>query len=370
MRYFLCILALLSCLGLPSCSDVAASKAAGNTGSPSIKASDYPSLQAAIDAIPKTGGTLVIDGQFEAAGQACAHVTGEFGPCIYLRSNIRIMGDGVTSKIYTTDINGDALQIIASDLITVSGVEFAGPWTPGTTGQNGVGVRIDMYAVHGGTPSTRVTVEHCQVHNFSFNGMWARNGNSQIHFLHNENYNNYWNAIEIEAQDSSVLDNDLHDNGGQGIEIYSTAQRLRVANNRAHHNQVGIKLINDPTFGTLSAISVVGNETSDNQTDGIVYQSLSPNDAPSGLITISGNTAINNLFDGISLLHAGVGMTISDNIASSNFSSDINISGGSDVVVSNNVMTALPGGQHAANAIYISPQSSRIYVLNNSTYNF
>jgi hypothetical protein len=350
-----------------SCSSVDAS-GPSNTGSPSIKASSYPTLQAAIDAIPLTGGTLVIDGQFEAtATTTCSTISGELGPCIYNRTNIRLLGDGVTSKIYTTGSSTTALQIVASDLVVVSGIEFAGPWTNGMPADTAVAVRAD---VHLTKPSTRVTVEHCRVHNFPFDGLWARNGTSQIHFLHNESYDNQWNAIEIEAQDSSVIDNDLHDNGGQGIEIYSAAQRLRVQGNRANRDLVGIKLINDPTFGVLSFISVVGNEASQNKSTGILYQATSSGDSLAGSITITGNTTVENLFDGIAVQFAASGLAITDNISSSNTSSDVDISHASDIVIANNVLTALPGSPRAINGIYLDPTSVRIHISNNATDGF
>lgn len=355
------------CLILLSCDSVSASGPT-NTGSPSVKASAYPTLQAAIDAIPSTGGTLVIDGQFEAtATTSCSTISGELGPCIYNRSNIRILGDGVTARIYTTGTSTTALQIVASDLITVSGIEFAGPWMQGMPADTAVGVRAD---VHLTKPSTRVTVENCRVHNFPFDGLWARNGTSQIHFLHNESYDNQWNAIEIEAQDSSVIDNDLHNNGGQGIEIYAAAQRLRVANNRADQDLVGIKLINDPSFGILSAISVVGNEASANRSTGILFQATGAGDALGGQIVISSNTTIDNEFDGIAAQFAASGLIISDNITASNLSSDIDIEQASDLVIANNVLTALPNSPHAINGIYIDPASVRIHLQNNATDGF
>jgi parallel beta-helix repeat protein len=253
-------------------------------------------------------------------------------------------------------------MILASDSITVQGVEFAGPWMKGMPPDNAVAVYIDVY---GATPSTRITVQDCRVHNFPFDGLWARNGTSQIHFRHNESYDNAWNAIEIEAQDSSVVDNDLHDNRGQGVEVLSAAQRVRVANNWAVRDAVGIKLINqNPPFGTISEISVVGNNTADNTQDGILYISTATGNPPSGLTTITGNTSVGNAHDGISLYQAGVGITVSDNVVSSNAYADISIEAVSDVVVSNNILTALPGAPRAANGILIAPDSVRIHVLN------
>lgn len=352
------------CLILVSC-DSAVASGPTNTGSPSIKASAYPTLQAAIDAIPATGGTLVIDGQFEAtATTSCLSISGEVGPCIYNRSKISIVGDGVTAKIFTTEPTTTALQIVASDLVTLSGIEFSGPWTKGMASDRGVAVRAD---VHLDQASTRITVQNCTVHNFPFDGLWARNGTSQIHFLHNESYDNQWNGIEIEAQDSSVIDNDSHDNGGQGIEIYSAAQRLRVAENRTDKDLVGIKLINDPTFGVLTSIAVVGNVASGNRHTGILYQSTAPGQALAGQITISGNTTLDNLFDGIAVQFAASSIVVSDNVTASNASSDIDIDQSSDIVVANNVLTALPGSPHAINAISIDPSSMRIHLSNNAT---
>ena len=366
IRFCLSILIVCYCFALLSCSELAAS--APSAGSTTVNASAYPDLQAAIDAIPASGGTLVIDGQFEAKpGTACTHVSGSAAPCLYLRSNIRILGDGVTSKIYTTSTSLTALQILASDSITVQGVEFAGVWTKGMQPENAVAVYIDVY---GTTPSTRVTVQDCRAHNFPFDGLWARNGTSQIHFLHNESFDNAWNAIEIEAHDSSILDNDLHDNRGQGVEVYSAAQRISIANNHAYRDAVGIKLVNDPEFGELSAISVVGNSVNDNMQDGILYLSTSAGVAPSGLVAITGNTAIGNQHDGISLDYSGIGIVVSDNVVSGNSFADISISQVSDIVVSNNILTALPSAPRAANGILVTPDSLRIHVLNNAVDGF
>ena len=371
IRFSFCVLIGVLCFTLLSCSDIAGH--AVSSGPSMVKASAYPTLQAAIDAIPTSGGTLIIDGQFEAtATGACLSVlsfkvASDPGPCFYKRANIRVLGDGVTSKIYSTSISTTGLQILASDLITVSGVEFVGPWKPGMPFGSAVAVRIDATIENGKTTaSTRVTVQDCRVHNFSFDGLWARNGTSQIHFRHNNSYNNGWNAIEIEAEDSSVVDNDLHDNRGQGIEVYSAAQRVSIANNRTNHDAVGIKLINDPQFANISAISVVGNNTGNNTQDGILYVSTGPGVPPSGLITIKGNTAIQNQHDGISLDYAAAGITVSDNIVSSNSYADISIRQSTDVVVSNNILTALPGNPRAAHAILVSPDSSRVQILNNA----
>jgi hypothetical protein len=346
----------------------AANAASTQYGTPSVNASAYPNLQAAIDAIPSGGGTLVVDGQFEATPTTtCTAITGIAGPCVYLRSKIRIVGDGVTSKIYTTAVDTTALQIIASDLVTVSGVDFAGPWSNGMASGSAVAVRVDT---GNGVAATRVTVENCRVHNFPFDGLWARNGTSQVHFLHNEAYENQGNAIEVEAEETSLIDNDVHDNLHQGFEIYSTAQRVRVSNNRVVRNLVGIKLINDPAFGILSEIAVVGNNVSNNTYNGILYQSVSPGAAPSGHITISANTVNYNQNAGITLSYAGIGMAVTDNVVASNTYYDINVTQTNNIVIANNVLTALPGDSHAAAGIYISPNSNQITVANNMVDGF
>jgi len=372
------------CSAFLSCADVGRDPNSGalttptaSNGPSTIHASAFPTLQAAINALPASGGTLFIDGQFEATatgaclGAVSSKIASDPGPCILKRSHIRILGDGVTSKIYTTSPSTTALQVLGSDAIAISGVEFVGPWSAGKPTGSAVAVRIDaVFAQDKTTASTRVTVENCRVHNFAFDGLWARNGTAQIHFQHNESYGNAGNAIEIEAQDSSVVDNDLHDNRGQGLEIYSAAQRVSVANNRMTRDAVGIQLVNDPDYGTLSAISVVGNNADNNAQAGIEYTSTGPGVTPSGVITIKGNTAVRNRHDGISLDYAGVGITVSDNVAASNADADISVRQSSDVIVSNNILTRLPGGPKAANGILISPDSARVHVLNNATDGF
>ena len=360
LRILMCLVVGLSCVSFLSCGSARASSSA-NARYLTINASDYPSLQAAIDAIPSTGGTLVINGEFEATAEHCKD-TDLPGPCIFHRSNIRILGDGVTSKIYTTKPSTIALQIMGSDLVTVQGVEFSGPWQKGAGGDNGVAVRIDQYYIW---PSTRITVQDCRVHNFPFDGLWARNGTSQISFTHNESYDNQGNGIEIEAQDSSVVDNNVHDNEHQGIEIYTAAQNLRVANNRFDRNLVGIKLINDPSYGLLSNISIVGNSASNNIATGILYQAISPGEQPAGLIAITGNTVTGN-GDGITLSYAGMGFALTGNLVSSNTYANINITQTSDIVVSNNVLTALPGAPHATQGINVSNDSNRVSLSNNA----
>lgn len=360
MRILLALALLACCFSCLSCNSANASGPV-NTGSPTINASAYPNLQAAIDAIPSTGGTLVIDGQFEANGQSCLSMTGQLGPCIYRRSNIRILGDGVTSKIYTTATNIIGLYILASDMITVSGVEFAGPWSYDQPGDVGVAVRVDEYAT---TKATRVTVEHCRVHNFPFDGLWAREMTSQIHFLHNESYDNQGNGIEIEAQDSSILDNDVHNNEHQGIEIYSAAQRIRVAGNRFYGNLEGIKLIEDPTtYSVLSYISIVGNDVSNNSDSGILYQGTGTI-SPGGIVTITGNTVTGNTY-GFIIGEAGTGFVISDNVVSGNTSIDITISQANNILVANNVLTALPGSKLPEYGILVQPGSSMVTLSNN-----
>jgi len=357
-----CVLIVVSCLGCLSCH----SATAASFGPTTVQASSYPNLQAAIDAIPPTGGTLVIDGQFPAAGQSCLEQTGLYGPCIFQRRNIRIRGDGVTSQIYAPNTLTNGLLILASDLISVKGVEFVGPWSPGQASGVGVAVRIDAY---GGTPTTRVTVANCRVHNFSFDGLWARNGTAQVHLLHNESYGNQGNGIEVEAQNSTLLDNESHDNEHQGFEIYSGAQRLRVASNSAHNNLEGIKLIEDPEYATLSDIAIVGNSVMDNTDSGILYQPINATAPPGGLVSVTGNVVTGNK-TGINLIQAGSGFVVAHNVVARNSLIDIYVSQPDNVVISSNVLTVLPGSPLPNYGIYIQPGSGRVELnhnlLNNS----
>jgi len=230
-----------------------------------------------------------------------------------------------------------------------------------------VGIRIDMWNGASRPASTRVTIANCRIHNFSFNGIWARQGTSQLHFRGNESYANQGNGIELEGQDASVIDNELHDNQGQGIEVYSPAQRVRVTSNKMDGNKgTGIKLINDPSFGVLSSVNVLGNEVAHNGLAGILYWSaLGAASAPSGLITISANTVNENEYWGITIAQAGIGIAVIGNVVSSNMLSGINISGSTDVVVSDNVLASLPGTNSSVYGIIVTNESQRVLLRHN-----
>lgn len=202
---------------------------------------DFTSIQAAIDALPDTGGEV-----FVKAGTYTITATIERAI-----NDVSIIGTGKSTKIQTTS------NVVMIELDTVSGWRLKDLYFYGAGAVNPANVGIHL------TTTTDSLVEGCLVENC---------GNSGI-------------LLDTASNDNNIRNN--HCNSNQAVGIFVVSSNSHVSGNEASTNDTGIYI-----FGA-SGNTIQRNKCPSNTNEGITIDDESDEN------TILGNICLSNGRDGI-----------------------------------------------------------------------
>ena len=316
---------------------------------------DQVEIQAAIDALPAVGGTIIMR---EGVYSISAYVT--------ISSNVTLLGYG-NAKIIDAVYIGELLYVLDATNVTVDGIHINVTKTSGGT-TNGFGIYINN--------SNNVTIKNSNIEGTSnTTPTWGVAGKNSNYITFDSNY---VSGIQYEALsfwwnvNHSIMSNNIMVENGFGMVIeressYNTLIGNTITNSNlttgdilvrnAHHNSVTGNTIKNNFSLTYKQGVAVENFSHDNVISGNtlvgLYDSIAIKSGSQGN-TISNNNIIGKINNGIYLLTQN-NQVIGNTISYAN--SGIYVSGGTSNNISNNKIVGNIGANGNA-AIHLSGGSN------------
>jgi parallel beta-helix repeat protein len=288
----------------------AAQRLAGAQGA--INARDYPSLQAAIDALPETGGAVRLPaGRFEISE-----------PLVIETQDTLLTGEGTGTQIVNTNTAGRPAIIVRSKTHASEPRSYV--WR----------VQLSDLRLIGNEKSGH-GIEARRVNEVFIDGVTVSyHGGDGIHL--NGCY-----------EDARITNSLVSYNRGAGVAIVA-CHDIVVAANQLEENQDGLKCVDSVN------LCMTGNNVDDHLRHGVVIEKNYGS-------VLSGNMIENSRGKAIILDRDCHGITLSANVIATNFGGGIELRDAHGCTVSGNSFPRNPRG-----ALAIGPASSRIAVSGNA----
>ncbi|MBA7641705.1 hypothetical protein ES703_49390 [subsurface metagenome] len=281
---------------------------------------DQVEIQAAIDALPATGGEVfLLEGTYYITASTV------------MPSNSSLIGSGAGTVLKIPDGHNANLDIIinsdttgGNDHIVVRNLKLDGNKANNTAGEQ-YGTWFTKVAPSGTTPGCKIV--GCFAENFRNCGIYIEYSKNSIisgnHCSNNGLAGHYEGICLYECSNNTIAGNLCQGNEGEGIYIYSTSLNNTISGNTCLGNNNGIGLDVSTDNNTIA-----GNTCQGNSVSGIYIRASSGN-------AIAGNTCQGNSYHGI-CLDASLNNTATGNTCLGNGYQGILINSSSDNTISGN----------------------------------
>jgi len=279
---------------------------------PAINAADYPSLQAAIDALPATGGAVRLPaGRFEISE-----------PLVVETEDALLTGEGTSTQIVNTNTAGRPAIIIRSKTYASEPRSYV--WR----------VQLSNLRVIGNEKSGH-GIEAARVNEIFINGVTVSyHGGDGI-------------RLSSCYEDARIANSLISYNRGTGVAI-AACHDIIVAANQLEENQDAL------TCSDSFNLCMTGNNVDDHLRQGVVIEKTYGS-------VLSGNMIENSRGTAIVLDRDCHGITLSANVIATNFGGGIDLRDAHGCTVSGNSFPRIP-----QRALVIGPESGRITVSGNT----
>lgn len=252
-----------------------------------IDSSKYPTLQAAVDALPKSGGIVILaPGDHELTK-----------PLIVSTENVRLLGSGMSTHLINKNENGEPAIIVGSDTTAQFRVELSNFRISGNS-KSGDGIFLEKVQE---LLITELTLDHNGGHGINMKNCTE---NPRIS-LCNINYN-VKAGINIDGGHDIIVSSNQFEENQDALRINDGYNLTMTGNNIDDHLRHGIVVEN--TYGSV----ISGNMIEECRGTAIILAAPTSENKFSYGITISSNTVAHHLGGGLEL-NGAWGCTVSAN---------------------------------------------------------
>jgi hypothetical protein len=252
-----------------------------------IDSSKYPTLQAAVDALPKSGGIVVLaPGNYELTK-----------PLVVSTENTRLLGSGMATHLINKNENGEPAIVVGSDTTAQFRVELSNFRISGNS-KSGDGIFLEKVQE---LLITELTIDHNGAHGIN---MKYCTENPRIS-LCNINYNGKA-GINIDGGHDIIVSSNQFEENQDAVRINDGYNLTMTGNNIDDHLRHGIVVEN--TYGSV----ISGNMIEECRGTAIILAAPPSPDRFSYGITISSNIIAHHLGGGLEL-NGAWGCTVSAN---------------------------------------------------------